>query len=387
MANEQTVTTTVEELPDIAAEQAALAASLAADPTKETQAVSAPAPEPVAPANEELSPAGKQAAMADDQGDISIEMFKQGTKEVTGKPASAKVVAASTTQPNATSATSATALPAQRDVTVLPAEYQELGKKMSNEAFTEFTKLVKERSSLNEALAEAKKGALPDNYFEHEQAYVLTPEFAKASDAVTVAEQVLNHWAAQQDALAGGADSYTPLVTGANGQLALGAPVAADRTTVNAISRQVSWAQQQYMQAQGALQAVGQVHRSKAAETKTWVNNFEQTAFKVFDERPDLKAMVADTKAKYLHKSLHSNILANALVKAVVLSELQAKALAQLQSGGATVAQNGQQTVTKATTQPSAAAIAGGGVASSKSGSTDDDNLMDMFTKAKKGLL
>jgi hypothetical protein len=385
MANEQTVTATetVDELPDIGAEQAALAASLAADPTSTNNA---PAPvEPVAKPTEatELSPAGKQAAMADDQGEISIDMFKQGTKDIAAKPA-AKL------QPVPSSPNLPTALPATRDVTVLPTEYQELGKKMSNEAFSEFTKLVKERGELIEQLSTAKKGQLPESYYEHEQAYVLTPEFAQASDAVTTAEQVLNHWAAQSDALAAGEDSYSPLVTGANGQLQVGAPVKADRQTANAISRQVSWAQQQYMQAQGQLNAVGQMHRAKTAETKNWVSNFEKTAFKVFDERPDLKAMVSDTKNKYLHKSLHGNILADALVKAVVMAELQAKALAQFQTNGTAAATNGTAIVKPAgqASQPSAAAIAGGGTgAAKKAGEVDDDNLMDAFAKAKKGLL
>lgn len=394
MANEATVAGASAEVEniddlgaDIMAEQQKLAASLAADPTVDTTA--APVveqkeelAEPVK-ATEDLSPAAKQAKLADDQGEITLDMFKTA-----GKNSSKTPVAKPAAQLPTTPATPAT--PTPRDLTVLPPEYHEVGKKMSNEAFAEFTKVVKERQTLSEQLAEAKKGALPDSYYEHEQAYVLTPEFAAASDAVSQTEQVLQHWSAQADALAGGADTYTTLVQGANGQLVQSAPIQADRTTASQISRAVTWAQQQYMQAQAQLQAVGQVHRTKAAETKQWISNFDKTAFRVFEEKPELKAIVADTKAKMLHKSLQGNPMADLFAKAVILLDYQAKALAQLQAGGgnAAVAQNGQQTVTpKATAQPSAAAIAGGGAAPKAAKGGETEVTYDDFIAAKRGML
>lgn len=397
MANEQTAgaSAEVENIEDIgadiAAEQAALAASAAADPTATATEQVQPAAtkievEPPAadePVDDGLTPAARQAKQADDQGEISIDMFnaqknkvqtldKSKTAAKTATPAVATVPAAHT----------------PRDLTVLPQEYQELGKKMSNEAFAEFTKVVKERQQLNEALTEAKKGQLPDSYYEHEQAYVLTPEFATASDAVTQAEQVLNHWSQQADALASGADTYTTLVQGPNG-LQVSAPIAADRATATQISRAVTWAQQQYMQAQGQLNAVGQIHRTKAAETKQWISNFERSAFKVFDEKPELKAVVADTKNKMLHASLRGNPMADLFAKAVILLDYQAKALAQLQATpGAQAGAATKPAAVRSATQPSAAAIAGGGVASKAAAKGGDSEVtMDMFAAAKRGLL
>jgi len=233
-----------------------------------------------------------------------------------------------------------------------------------------------------------RRGALPDSYYEHEQAYVLTPEFATASDAVSQAEQVLQHWSAQADALANGEDSYTSLVAGPNGTLVQTAPIKADRATATQISRAVTWAQQQYMQAQAQLQSVGQVHRTRAAETKQWINNFENSAFKVFNEKPELKAVVADTKNKMLHQSLRGNPMADMFAKAVILLDYQAKAIAQLQAGGAQAGATPAAVATpKAAAQPSAAAIAGGGVAATKAKGTDSEVTMDMFAAAKRGLL
>lgn len=373
-------------------DQAALAAEAAKDPTATGAQAAQPSAQPAAKTDDEpssdLSPAAKQAALADDQGEISLDMFKAQSNKVAQKAPDV-----SATKPVATQATTTPAathqLPPTRDVSVLPQEYQEAAKKMSNEAFGIFTKLVEERKTLGEQLAEAKKGALPDSYFEHEQAYVLTPEFATASDAVTQAEQVLQHWAQQADALAAGADSYTTLVAGANGQLVQSAPIKADRTTVNQVNRAVTWAQQQYMTAQASLQAVGQTHKARATETKNWVDNFERSAFKVFDEKPEYKALVADTKSKLLHKSLHSNILANAFAKAVILLDHQAKLLAQQQPGAAPNATQQQPAARVATSaQPSAAAIAGGGVATNPSAKkSDEDVTMDDFIKAKRGML
>lgn len=381
-------------LENIVDDQAALAAQTAIDPTANAQQATAPAapavvataePATTPKAGEELSPAAKQAALADDQGEISLDMFKaQSNRSKQKAPDSATKLEA--TQAAGVAVAAAQQLPATRDVSVLPSEYQEAAKKMSNEAFGIFTKLVEERKTLGEQLSEAKKGALPDSYFEHEQAYVLTPEFATASDNVTQAETVLNHWSQQADALAAGADSYTTLVQGANGQLVQSAPIKADRTTVNQINRAVTWAQQQYMTAQASLQAVGQTHKARAAETKNWVDNFERSAFKVFDEKPEYKALVSDTKAKLLHKSLHGNILANAFAKAVILLDHQARALAQQTAGGAAPAATQQQPA-KSTAQPSAAAIAGGGVATVAKAGSNEDVTMDDFYKAKKGML
>ena len=399
MANEATVASASAEVEniddlgaDIMAEQQKLAASAAADPTAADPTVAKVEPavteEVVTPATEDLSPAAKQAKLADDQGEITLDMFKSTAKS--SKTPAAKPAAQ---LPNTTTPFATPAAHTPRDFASLPAEYQteqakDTLQKMSNQAFAEFTKVVKERQALSEQLAEAKKGALPDSYYEHEQAYVLTPEFAAASDAVSQTEQVLQHWSAQADALAGGADTYTTLVQGANGQLVQSAPIAADRTTASQINRAVTWAQQQYMQAQAQLQAVGQVHRTRAAETKQWINNFENNAFKVFNEKPELKAVVADTKNKMLHKSLHGNPMADMFAKAVILLDYQAKALAQLQASGTQPATAATPATTpKAAAQPSAAAIAGGGAAAKPAKGEETEVTMDDFIKAKRGLL
>lgn len=397
MANEATVASASAEVEniddlgaDIMAEQQKLAASAAADPTIDATVTPPAEPEateePVKPVAEDLSPAAKQAKLADDQGEITLDMFKSTAKS--SKTPAAKPAAQ---LPNTTTPSATPAAHTPRDFASLPAEYQteqakDTLQKMSNQAFAEFTKVVKERQALSEQLAEAKKGALPDSYYEHDQAYVLTPEFATASDAVSQTEQVLQHWSAQADALAGGADTYTTLVQGANGQLVQSAPIQADRTTASQISRAVTWAQQQYMQAQAQLQAVGQVHRTRVAETKQWINNFENNAFKVFNEKPELKAVVADTKNKMLHKSLHGNPMADMFAKAVILLDYQAKALAQLQASGTQPAANPAITP-KAAAQPSAAAIAGGGAAAKPAKSEETEVTMDDFMKAKRGLL
>jgi len=395
MANDATVAgasaevENIEDLgADIMAEQQKLASSAAADPTASAEMATKietapPADETVVKPSEDLTPAAKQAALADDQGEITLDSFKAQKNKV--QTLDKNVVKPAAQQP---SATTPAAVHTPRDLTVLPAEYQELGKKMSNEAFTEFTKLVKERQTLSEELATAKKGALPDSYYENEHAYVLTPEFATASDAVSQAEQVLQHWSAQADALANGEDSYTSLVAGPNGALVQTAPIKADRATATQISRAVTWAQQQYMQAQAQLQSVGQVHRTRAAETKQWINNFENSAFKVFNEKPELKAVVADTKNKMLHQSLRSNPMADMFAKAVILLDYQAKAITQLQASGAQAGVTPAATATpKAAAQPSAAAIAGGGVAATKAKGADATVTMDDFMNAKKGLL
>lgn len=380
---------TVDELPDIAAEQAAIANREAAA-TKQIEAVAATQkPETVVNIKleaEELTPAAKQAAQAGDEGEIDFNDFL-AQKHKTEAELAAKVETLAETP--ATKVAAAPVLPAARDYADLPAEYHEVAKKMSNEAYSEFKKAITERQTLTSQLAEAKKGALPDNYYEHDNAYVLTPEFEQQSVAVSRAEQVLNHWRGQLNAVREGAETYTVLQQDAQGNFVTSAPLKVDRTTDVQLAEIHNWAQNQYMQAQGNLNAISQTHKQRVADSRAALTNFERTAFPVF-ENPQHKPVVDDTVRKMLPKAYHSNPLAPILAKAVLIMQHQAGLLSKqpAATNGATPA--AAKPVAKAapsvapSVAPSAAEIAGGGSAAKSN--KDEDVTIDMFQRAKKGL-
>src|SRR5436305_1763019 len=80
---------------------------------------------------------------------------------------------------------------------------------------------VKEQqiTELTANLEKAKKGGIPDSYYEHPNAYVLSPEFTTSSQRVSAAQTILNHWQEQYTELRGGAAEIMDIGYDANGNL------------------------------------------------------------------------------------------------------------------------------------------------------------------------
>lgn len=117
--------------------------------------------------------------------DITTEVKVEPKKEVT-KTDGTKVVA--------------------RDYTGFDEKETEVLKKMSNESFNYIRPALLERKNLAATLAakdkeiadlKVGKTILPDNYFEHPKAYVLTPEYNAAASNLNIANFALTHWQQQ----------------------------------------------------------------------------------------------------------------------------------------------------------------------------------------------
>lgn len=369
---------TVTELPDIAAEQAALAAGAAAATQQTEQVVATQVEEPK---SEELTPAAKQAIEAE-KAENELTSFDDFLKQKnTGdKPPATEATTTAKVDKVAPASKSVEAATktVERDFTGIAPEHQHLFKQMSNDAFNTLKAEYIENRTLKQQLADVKKGGIPESYLEHEQAYVLTPEFAQQSERVTDAETIHQHYTSQLQALRGGAEEYTILQRNAQGQLVVSAPIKADRGTIDQMADVRQSAYQQLLTAQAQLNAVGATHRQRATEYRQQLSDFDAKAFPVFKDKPELKAMVDDTIQKVLPKPYQNNPLAALFAKAVIIMTEQGKLLAQKQT-------TTQAAVPAKTASPSAAEIASGG-ASSTSGAKEEVT-MDMFQKAKKGLL
>lgn len=379
-------TETVTELPDIAAEQAALAAGTKAA-TENIEQASTPAksePEVKAPEadSEELTPAAKQAKAAEEAENQLTSFDDFLNQKNTGKkpvaPATKQAESTQESKVTESKTTTAEATKQERDLTGIAPEHQALFKQMSNEAFNVLKTEYVAKRQLETELAEARKGAIPPSYYEHEQAYVLSPEFAQQSDVVSQAEDIHKHYTAQLAELRGGAETYTILQRNAQGQLVVSAPIKADRNTVDQMADVRQSAYQQLMNAQAQLNAIGNVHRQRAGEYKQQLNDFESKAFPLFTDKPEHKAVVADTIQKVLPAAYRNNPLAPAFAKALITVAELGKALqAKQQPAPAT-------TTTK--TQPSAAEISSGGAAP-VGAQQKEEVTFDMFKQAKRGML
>lgn len=363
--------TSVDVMPDIEAEQRAAAGAAAVDPT-----LSAAPAEGKVVELEQPAPEKKEDYVApkeeDNETPFDINAFKAAKADL---PAPTPVTAAPAPGKLA------------RDLSDIDDELKPLFKQMSNDAFEkvkpivlEHKKLKAELTAKEAALVDAKKGGLPDSYYEHEMGYVLSPEFTQESSRVQLASAVRDHWRAQLNAVRQGADTYIPLVDDGKGNVVQGAPVKVDRGSDTELTEIHLWAQQQAMNAQAQLNTMSTTHKARATEVKNWVENFQNRSFPIFEKDPALKAMIPDT-INVFHPALRNNPLMPTLARAIIA---MTKMASMMQKPGAVPA-TAATTQPAPTKQPSAAQIAGGAAATAKT--ADDDNTYEMFQKAKKGLL
>lgn len=359
-------------------------------PAEPTQPVAnQPEPKQAANPNQEIQ-AELNKPIADDD-TIDIGDFAAVSKRVSPtkpeKPAEpAKQVAVEPAKP-VEPAKSATQQPAARDFTGIPDDIKPLFERMSNEAFAKMKEVYSEnernkadKAKLDADLKKAKEGGMPDSYYEHEDAYMLTPEFAQTSMLISQSQAVLQHWREQARLVAGGAETYQKLMRDAQGNFVLSEPIKADRTTATQLEQIVDGSQKQLIKFQAQLENMGVAHKNKSSEARNWLGDWEKRAFPLFEDasKPQLKAMVDDSMSKMLHPAYQTNPLAKSLVKAIIVIQTLAQ---QLNKGnGAPVTPQAAATPVK---QPSAAEIAGGGAAPTAKKVAEEDVTTDDFAAVK----
>lgn len=357
-------TVELNDMPDIMAEQASLAAGL-----KGAEEVVQPAPVKEEAKTEESY---KAPVESDLDSDLADQFAAQKNRVAPHKDVTPKVAKAETSK----------IVVGALDHADVDEELRPVFKQMSNAAIEKLKPLIiaakkdkEEAVALKTQLEEAKKGSLPDSYYEHDMGYVLTPEFSQRSATVDTASSIHNHWREQLNAVRSGADTYTPLMNDKDGNVVKGQPVNVDKDTLGQLEDIRTWAQQQYNTEKSKLDNLAETHRSKSAGLKTWLNDFQAKAFPTFETNSNLKSLIPDT-IKQFPAPFHSNPLTPLLARAfITIAELGE----QLKAG---------KVVPAAATnkQPSAAVIAGGGAGKAAT-LNDDSDIAGAFDRAKKGLL
>ena len=267
--------------------------------------------------------------------------------------------------------------------------------KMSNESFAKLVPIYKEfkkikpeyeaTKALNEQL---KKGIVPvpDNYLEHENAFVLTPEFAKASENVNAAQIVYQHWQTQLNKIRGGQETtYTKLhIDPQTGQFYESAPLPIDKNTEAYVTNVVDGARQQLSEKQYAIRQIADTHKLKHQEAIGWFANLDKSEiFKDFqDPNSQLHPIVKDTINKFpapfrnnpMTKYLVQSMMMNAKLSTIIAKMVAGQKNGNGASNGAPVQRQG----------PSSAEIAGeGGKGVNK---PSNEITYEMFQRRKAGL-
>lgn len=288
----------------------------------------------------------------------------------------------------------------QRDYSGLADDEAALFKNMSNDAYNklrpihdEYKKIKPELETVKAKLADAEKGIvkLPDNYYEHEHGFLLSPEFGRASETINKAGAVLQHWKNQLTKVrSGNAETFTRLgIDRETGEFFETAPQPITKETEELVNSFVDGAQAQLAKQQVKLQTLIEGHGAKAKEAKDWIGNFESSTFKIIDNNVELQNMVKDTISKF-PAAYRSNPMAAAFAKSLVLNaklgQFLSQVAAQQQQNDDSTGKEKKVTQQKKQTRqgPSAAEIAaeGGGKKSTDSG---DDVSVEDFQRAKDG--
>lgn len=286
-----------------------------------------------------------------------------------------------------------------RDLSDVADEDKPLFERMSNDAFNKFKPIYKAHKELSakaeaDAKALAEKEALitqlktglvpvPESYYENENAFVLTPEFTQAADAVNLAESVRNHWANQLSAIAAGEKTYIGLVKDAQGNIRPTMPIPVDANTERQLQNNLAYTTEQVGQRKAALDSVATSFKAKAKEASGWLTNWEKGVFPIF-EKPEGKESMEQAKdlISKFPPAYRNNPLVNALAKSLVLNNKFVQIIQASQAKTAT-STTPQAKAAKTTRAPSLEEVHGDGGAA---GNNDAEVTMDDFNKLKNGL-
>lgn len=277
----------------------------------------------------------------------------------------------------------------------IPESLRPVFKKLHNEPFNTFKPIIKENAELKAKLQESeakytevKKGALPDNYYEHQRGYILSPEFESAANTAIRAEQVANHWKGQLEAIRKGEPTYQEVIINPRtGELSLSKPINVDKQAETEVASYVDFSQQQLMEKQFAVRSISERHASTHQEAVSQVLGFEKTAFKVYDgENAKLwEPVIKDTIAKTFPPAFRNNPLATGYAKALITIGKLGEQIKTLKEGAPAVTKTDDGKVISAEDKkkagPSASDMANAGAGG---GAKDDDEVtMDDFKAIK----
>lgn len=202
----------------------------------------------------EDKPAGKETAEAGkEEESVSFEDFNKAKEGIFGKKIEEKKDEKKDTKVDDTKIDDT-----GRDYSGLSAEETELFKKMGNKTFAHVKPIILEHKALKEQntkiakeLADLKVGKVtyPDSIYEHEHAYVLTPEFARINDNKVTAEAVLSHWQKQAALIRKGKD-WQDIIEDDKGNMRLADPKTATEDDEVAVNNHIAFAQRQLSKAE-----------------------------------------------------------------------------------------------------------------------------------------
>ena len=249
---------------------------------------------------------------------------KGGKEKEKEKPTAKEIIAGKETVDDKGKETEA------RDYSGLTEEETKLLKKAGNETFAYVKPILLEHKQLKEnleaqkkELADLKQGKVtyPDSIYEHEQAYVLTPEFNRINNDKVTAEAVLTHWQRQAVLIRKGKD-WQDIEDDGKGNMRLSAPKPATDEDEAAVNNNIAFAQRQLSQQEKIYDDFVGGFKNRHQADVAAIKNAEAKYFTDYDKPDHITAGIQKETLEALPASLRKNPLAPLVCKLVGAAKL-----------------------------------------------------------------
>lgn len=278
--------------------------------------------------------------------------------------------------------------PAARDYTGIAEADVPMFQRMSNEAYEKFRPIYDQHKQLTTENAQLKEqvakggtaGQLPPSYYDHPNAYTLTPEYNQAVLESQEAAAVLEHWRTQLDEVRNGAQEYQTLVRDPRtGQILLGAKIPVDmrsQSQLENIFMNANSQANQYQQKIGVIRdGFARTHQAAIKD----LSDYEKAFFSPYEDgKHPLVPAIKDT-LNQMHPAFRSNPLAPFVAKSIVTINAL---LRQLQTNGQKTPQD--KVKDKVTAAQRKAGPIATGAAAAPSKSDEGEVTMDDYLKVKE---
>lgn len=277
---------------------------------------------------------------------------------------------------------------ASRDYSDLQEEEVEIFKKMSNKAFNTMKPIYKEYKTYKQTLAQkekelselkAKQVEVPPSIYQHEEGYVLDPQFRQAYSNLTTAKAVAQHWENQLNNIRQGAKEVDNLVFNQQTQrFELAGKVPADVNTETEVLKQVTRAQTIAMQQEQAVQNAIAFHKQNYSSSANTVSEMQKAFFGKLDT--DQYKPLVQQQLETLPPIYRNHPVAQLAARSLVMNAL----LANLLKSAAKEKSNGATKIVRQASGPTAGEASADGNGKS-SNNNSEVNFAD-FQKVKDGI-
>ena len=187
--------------------------------------------------------------------------------------------------------------PAERDLSFADDVDRPIFKQMSNEAFTRLREVYVKRKEAEKRLEEvAKKGSIPESYYENPDAVLLTPDYQEHLKKATLSQQILEHWQEQISNIRA-RGKWRPLNMDKEGNISIGDELEADDKTEGRVATYLTHAVNQLATVRASAEQLANTFKNRVMEAQTQVQQTEKHFFGAAEQNKAFMELTDKIKA------------------------------------------------------------------------------------------